>query len=191
LRSDMVPGATLPDYELPDHRGRPTRLSAIQGIDPLIVHIARGSYCPQEHQMGCELVGMFPRIQVGNAHLVTISPNTRRELVEFKASLGAGWPFLGDAELSVAEDLDIVEYTEPVHRSAIPHTLVLGPDLEIFKIYMGYYYWGRPSMHELHNDLRTLSARIRPDWDIVKPEVRAAWEDAERRSTAFYPYGRR
>jgi hypothetical protein len=34
----------------------------------------------------------------------------------------------------------------------IPHTFVLEPGLKIFKIYNGYWYWGRPTITELHMD---------------------------------------
>jgi hypothetical protein len=70
----------------------------------------------------------------------------------------------------------------------IPHTFVLEPGLKIYKIYNGYWYWGRPSTAELHQDLREIARRIRPDWKIDTPEMRAKWERGERQ--AFYPYGK-
>jgi hypothetical protein len=68
----------------------------------------------------------------------------------------------------------------------IPHTLVLEPGLRIFKIYNGYWYWGRPSVEDLRHDLREMFQRIRPDWDISDPELREAWERGERQR--FFPY---
>jgi hypothetical protein len=50
MRPDIARGGTFPDYELPDHTGVPRRLSEIQGDDPLILTLARGHYCPKEHQ---------------------------------------------------------------------------------------------------------------------------------------------
>ena len=44
MRPDMVPGATFPDYELPDHTEKARRLSELQGEDPLILTLARGHY---------------------------------------------------------------------------------------------------------------------------------------------------
>ncbi|OZA12259.1 MAG: alkyl hydroperoxide reductase, partial [Rhodobacterales bacterium 17-64-5] len=84
-------------------------------------------------------------------------------------------------------DLDIREYTDTSHDVMIPHTLVLGRGLEVYKIYNGYYYWGRPSMAELHADLRTVARRTYPDWDITRPELRQKWERGEK--SGFYPYG--
>jgi len=71
----------------------------------------------------------------------------------------------------------------------IPHTLVLEPELKIYKIYCGYWYWGRPSIYELWLDQREVTRRIRPDWDISSSEMRSAWERGER--DRFFPYGKR
>src|SRR5207237_984864 len=37
MRSDIAPGGTLPDYELPDHTQTIRKLSELQGDDPLIL----------------------------------------------------------------------------------------------------------------------------------------------------------
>ncbi|MFZ1928386.1 MAG: hypothetical protein WAU50_04570 [Candidatus Sulfotelmatobacter sp.] len=50
MRSDIVPGGIFPNYELPDHEGKLRKLSELQGADPLILTLARGHYCPKEHQ---------------------------------------------------------------------------------------------------------------------------------------------
>ncbi len=52
MRSDIRPGCVIPDYELPDHTGIVQRHSETQGDDPLILTLARGHYCPKEHQQG-------------------------------------------------------------------------------------------------------------------------------------------
>ncbi len=77
------------------------------------------------------------------------------------------------------KDLDIQEYTDP-HDPMVPHTFVLEPGLRIFSIYNGYWYWGRPSLHELHVDLREVLKRIRPDFDLHAEGLREAWESGER-----------
>jgi len=104
-------------------------------------------------------------------------------------SLGANWSFLCDPGRKVQQDLDIAEYTDPEHNAMIPYTLVLEPGLVIYKVYNGYWYWGRPSIEELRADLRQVTSKIRPDWDISDPKLRAAWERGER--DQFFPYGQR
>ena len=61
MRPDMVPGAVFPDYELPDHTNTRRRLSELQGEDPMILTLARGHYCPKEHQQHLELAGVLPK----------------------------------------------------------------------------------------------------------------------------------
>ena len=72
---------------------------------------------------------------------------------------------LSDPGRIIQKDLDIQEYTDPEHNPMIPHTLVLKPGLVIHKIYNGYWFWGRPSIADLWQDLRAVTSEIRPDWD--------------------------
>jgi len=36
--------------------------------------------------------------------------------------------------------------------------------------------------------LRAVLKKCRPDWDITRPELKAAWE--QRKRDRFYPYGK-
>lgn len=44
MRPDIVEGANLPDYELPDHTDKPRRLSVLQGDDPMVLMLGRGYF---------------------------------------------------------------------------------------------------------------------------------------------------
>ena len=162
MRSDIAPGGTFPDYELPDHENVPRKLSEIQGDDPLILTLARGNYCPKEHQQHLELAANYPKIAVAYTKIATISTDTHHSSQEFRASTGAQWPFLSDPERTVQKDLEIQEYTDPEHDPMIPHTLVLKPGLVIHSIYNGYWFWGRPSFVDLWHDLRDRHPRDPP-----------------------------
>jgi peroxiredoxin len=175
MRPDIVPGGVFPDYRLPDHTGTLCNLSKLQGGDPLILTLSRGHYCPKEHQQHLELSAFYPKIAVAYTQIATISTDDHHTLQEFRASLGAQWPFLSDPGRIVQKDLDIQEYTDPEHNPMIPYTLVLKPGLVIHSIYMGYWFWGRPSIADLWHDLREVSKEIRPDWDLNKPGLREAW----------------
>jgi peroxiredoxin len=180
MRSDIVPGGVLPDYELPDHEKVPRKLSDLQGDDPLILTLARGHYCPKEHQQHGELVAGYGKIAVAYTKIATISTDDDHLVKEFRASLGAQWPFLSDPGRIVQKDLEIQEYTDPENDPMIPHTLVLKPGLVIHSIYNGYWFWGRPSFDELWLDLRAASSEIRPDWDLDTPGLREAWDAGDR-----------
>jgi peroxiredoxin len=179
MRSDMVPGAVFPDYALPDENDIVRSLSEIQGDDPMILTLARGHYCPKEHQQHLELAAFQSKVAVAYTKIATISTDEHHESQEFRASVGAHWTFLSDPGRVVQQDLDIAEYTDPDSNPMIPHTLVLKPGLIIHRIYNGYWFWGRPSVYELWQDLRQASAEIRPDWDLSKPGLREAWESGD------------
>ncbi len=175
MRSDIAPGGTFPDYELPDHTSTTRKLSELQGDDPMILTLARGHYCPKEHQQHRELAEFYPKVAVAYTQVVTISTDTHHASQELRASVGAQWTFLSDPGRTVQKDLDIQEYTDPEHDPMIPHTLVLKPGLVIHSIYNGYWFWGRPSIEELRQDLRAVTREIRPDWDLSAPGLRDAW----------------
>src|SRR4051812_15500519 len=93
---NMVPGATLPDFSLPDHTSTVRSLSELQGRDPMILTLARGHYCPKEHQQHLELAAFQSRIAVAYTQIVTIATDEHHELQEFRASVGAQWTFMSD-----------------------------------------------------------------------------------------------
>ena len=185
MRADMVPGGTFPDYQLTDHTKTRRRLSELQGIDPMIVLLSRGHFCPKDHQQHLELAANYPKIAVSYTQIVTISTDNILETNEFRASVGAQWTFLSDAGRHVQKDLDIQEYTDPHHDPMIPHTLVLKPGLIIHSVYNGYWFWGRPSFDDLRHDLRDVTREIRPDWDLGAPGLRAEWQADDH--ARFYP----
>jgi peroxiredoxin len=179
MRADIVPGSVFPDYALPDHTNTVRKLSELQGDDPLILTLARGHYCPKEHQQHLELAAFYPKIAVGYTQVATIATDEHHTLQEFRASVGAQWPFLSDPGRIVQKDLDIQEYTDPDNDPMIPHTIVLGPGLVVHRIYNGYWFWGRPSVVDLWHDLRDLMREIRPDWDLSTPGLREAWDSGD------------
>jgi hypothetical protein len=50
MRSDIIPGARFPDYELTDHTRTRRLLSELQGNDPMILILSRGHYYPKDLQ---------------------------------------------------------------------------------------------------------------------------------------------
>jgi hypothetical protein len=127
-------------------------------------------------------------MEVGYCRLVTISTDNITLTNEYRSGVGAHWPFLSDAGRIVQKDLDIAEYTDRDHNPMIPHVIVLEPGLVIFKVYNGCWFFGRPTLEDLRQDLRAVTQKCRPDWDLTTPEMKAAWK--EGRKELFYPYGK-
>lgn len=186
MRADIVPGGVFPDYELTDHANTRRTLSELQGINPMILLLSRGHFCPKDDQQHLELAANYPKINVAYTRTVTISTDNILETKEFRDQVGAQWTFLSDAGRHVQQDLDIKEYTDPHHDPMIPHTLVLKPGLVIYSVYTGYWFWGRPSFEDLRRDLREVTRGIRPDWDLAAPGLREAWDAGDH--TVHHPY---
>jgi peroxiredoxin len=74
-------------------------------------------------------VQLHREIEVGYCRLVRISTDNITETNEYRSGVGAHWPFLSDAGRKIQKDLDIAEYTDPLHNPMIPHTIVLEPGL--------------------------------------------------------------
>jgi peroxiredoxin len=188
MRADIVPGAVFPDYELSDHTATRRKLSELQGPHPMVLVLSRGGFCPKDRRQAEGLVELHREMEVGYCRLVTVSTDNLLETNEFRAGIGAHWTFLSDAGRVIQRDLDIAEYTDPTHNPMIPHTIVLEPGLVVFKIYNGYWFFGRPSLEELRQDLRAVTKKCRPDWEITDAEHKAAWQRGEK--DGFYPYGK-
>jgi len=188
MRADIKPGAVFPDYDLSDHTGKHRKLSELQGPDPMVLTLSRGGFCPKDRRQMEGLAQLHREMEVGYCRLVTISTDNLLETNEFRAGVDAHWPFLSDPGRKVQKDLDIAEYTDPTHNPMIPHTLVLESGLVVFKVYGGYWFFGRPTVEELRLDLRAVLQKCRADWDITTPEMRAAWERGDK--SRFWPYGK-
>jgi len=171
----LTPGAVLPDFELPDDAGIPRRLSDLQGDDAMVLMLGRGEHCPRERQHQREMVRFSEWCPVAFTQLVTVLPNDQHDTNKMRIATGAFWPYLSDGDLEVQRALDIREYTDPHHDATVPHTLVLAPGLVIDKVYVGYWYWGRPSPYQLWEDLQSLFRRTKADFDPTVPEVREDW----------------
>lgn len=188
MRSDIKQGAVFPDYELSDHTGKHRKLSDLQGESPMVLVLGRGGFCPKDRRQAEGLLQLHREMEVGYCRMVTITTDNIIETNEYRSGVGAHWPFLSDSRRIVQKDLDIAEYTDPTHNPMIPHVIVLEPGLVVHKVYNGYWFFGRPTVEELRQDLRAVSMKCRPDWDITAPELRALWQQG--RKELFYPYGK-
>ncbi len=89
MRVDIVPGALFPDYELTDHTGTRRKLSDLQGPDPLILVLSRGSFCPKDRRQAEGLVQLHHEMEVGYCRLVTISTDNLIATNEYRTGVGA------------------------------------------------------------------------------------------------------
>src|SRR3954469_21560438 len=186
MSKGLTPGDTVPDFVLPDENGDMHRLSELQGDGLMVLMLGRGEHCPRERQHQREMLQFDEWGHVAFTQLVTVLPGELHDVYKLRLSTGAAWPYLADSELEVQEHFDIREYTDPHHAATVPHTVILGPGLHVMKVYVGYWFWGRPSAWQLWQDLQELARDTYTDFDPTVPEVRAAWE-AENAAMAGAP----
>ena len=145
MRSDIVPGGIVPGLRAArpheDH-SQAQRAARRRPADP---HARARPLLPEGAPAApASSPAFYPQIAVAYTQIATIATDDHHTIQEFRASVGAQWPFLSDPERTVQQDLDIQEYTDPEHDPMIPHTLVLKPGLVVHSIYNGYWFWGRP-----------------------------------------------
>ena len=119
MRADIVQGGIFTDYELSDHTAKRRKLSELQGPDPMVLVLSRGSFCLKDRRQAEGLIQLHRELEVGYCRLVTISTDNITQTNEYRSGVGAHWPFLSDAGRIVQKDLDIGEYTDPVHNPMI------------------------------------------------------------------------
>jgi len=164
-------GDVFPDFELPDHRKQPRRLSGYTrpsplderlGFDdgyPLILVFGRGFFCPRDGEQMRGLVRFQSELAVNYCKLVTVSADPPMVGAAFRKGLGAEWPFLSDEGREVIRSLGILDETEGEYAGVSrPFTFVLRPDLSIHRTYDGWFFVGRPTLEELRRDLREIMA---------------------------------
>ena len=177
----------FPDFELPDQRNIPKKLSSFTkpglmdehlGFSdgyPLILIFLRGFFCPRDQEQMRQLVQFQQELAVNYGKLVAVSVDPPIVQAAFRAGLGAQWSFLSDEQRTIVKQLNILDETEGeyAYRSQ-PYTFVLRPDLSIHAIYNGWFFVGRPTLEELRHDLRAIMER-RADYSYEAyntPEVK-------------------
>ena len=162
-------GDIFPDFELPDHNGKLRRLSSLTKQSeadkrydfkdgyPIVIIFSRGFFCPRDQAQFRSLVNFQEELNVNFCKILSISADDPMVSAAFRAGLGASWPFFSDVERSLIKELDILDETEGEYAyRALPYTFILKSNLEIFKIYNGWYFVGRPTIEELRQDFRSI-----------------------------------
>jgi peroxiredoxin len=157
---------TFLDLELPDHTGRTRALSEIASGDPVALFFSRGWWCPKEQRHLRGLVSIQDEFEVAYSKLVVVSVDSPEVQAAFRAGLAARFLFLSDAERRYLDKLGLRETTDTVHDPYRPAAFTLYPDLRIHAAYNGYWFWGRPTLQEIRQDMRAISMAIRDDWKL-------------------------
>jgi hypothetical protein len=151
------PGEVFPDLVLYDHAGNERSLSDLVAGDPTVVQTYRGWWCPKEQAFLRKLVALQDEMEVAYTRIVSISIDPPPVTAAFRAGLVA------------QEQLGLLETTDTVYRPYVPKVFTLFPDLTVHRAYDGYWFWGRPTLEELRQDMRAITQAVRPDWAAPTP----------------------
>jgi peroxiredoxin len=105
MRSDIVPRAILPDYELSDHTAKRRKLSELQGQYPMVLVLSRGGFCPKDRRQAEGLVAFHRELEVAYCRLVTISTDNITETNEYRSGVGAhglSFPTWGESSKKIS-----------------------------------------------------------------------------------------
>lgn len=162
-------GRPFPDLDLSDHNGHERHLSDVVAGDPTVLHFYRGWWCPKEQAYLRLLASWQVELEVAYSRIVSVSVDPPEVQAALRAGLDARWTFLSDPDRRWLPRLGLEEATDPTHRPYSPTVVVLKPDMVVQAVYDGYWFWGRPTLEELRQDLRTVSEQVRPDWSAPHP----------------------
>jgi peroxiredoxin len=152
------------DFSLIDHAGNQRELSDLAGGDPVILQFFRGWWCPKEQAFFRKLLTLQDEAEVAYCRMISVSVDVPDVSAAFRAGLGARWTFLCDPDRTVQEHLGLREATDTINHPYVPAVFTLFPDLRVHHSYNGYWFWGRPTLEELRQDMRNITREIRADW---------------------------
>jgi len=125
MRTDIVPGAMFPDYELSDHTGKHRKLSELQGPHPMVLVLSRGGFCPKDRRQAELLVQLHRELEVAYCRLVNISTDNITETNESSA------PTISPRQMNIAPAWARTGLSSPTRRvwfkkiSTSPNTRIL------------------------------------------------------------------
>jgi peroxiredoxin len=160
---------TFADFSLTDHAGNQRQLSDLAAGDPVILQFFRGWWCPKEQAFFRKLIALQDEAEVAYCRIISVSVDPPEVSAAFRAGIGARWTFLSDPERVVQEELGLRETTDTLNDPYVPAVFTLYPDLRVHRSYNGYWFWGRPTLEELRQDMRDITRAIRPDWEAPTP----------------------
>jgi peroxiredoxin len=99
MRSDIVPGAIFPDYELTDHAAKRRKLSELQGQHPMVLVLSRGGFCPKDRRQAEGLVELHRELEVAYCRLVTISTDNITQTIDILLALEGRGFLLQDGDV--------------------------------------------------------------------------------------------
>jgi peroxiredoxin len=101
-------GAQMPDFALPDERGRLANLSALLQTGPVVVSFNRGHWCPYCRMDLRSLAAHHDRIEELGASVVSIMPDSAQFTADYAQANELPFPVLSDMDLGYSLSLGLI-----------------------------------------------------------------------------------
>lgn len=161
-------GDVLPDFSLPDARGRIVTSGALLDRGPLVVAFFRGDWCPYCDVALRDLDAVSPAIRDAGASLVGILPERLEQLRRTAESKTIGFPLLSDADGRFSKMCG-VHYDIPAEHMDFYRTA--GIDLGE-RSGTGAWWLPLPAAYVAGRDGTIVEAFVNPDWSYrAEPEA--------------------
>jgi peroxiredoxin len=112
-------GERMPDFILPDEKGKLVRLENLLEQGPVVVSFHRGHWCPYCRLNADGLARIAPDVKRLGAQIVAISPETHQYGAELKSYANAPFPILADVDSGYALELNLLFWVGDEKREAM------------------------------------------------------------------------
>jgi peroxiredoxin len=168
-------GDIMPDFALPDERGRLVRLESLLGAGPVAIAFHRGHWCPYCRMNTRALAEAQGLIAREGAQVVAVMPDRQRYTAAFKGEAKARFPILTDIDNGYAFSLNLtIWFGDEMNRALakggrivpdyqgndgwffpIPATFVVAPNRRVAARFVDPDYRRRMAIEDLVEALRS------------------------------------
>jgi peroxiredoxin Q/BCP len=131
------PGATAPDFTLPDQDGNPVTLSALRGKSVVLYFYPKAD-TPGCTTQACGVRDHRPDYEQADAVVLGVSPDPVKKVKKFHDKFGLGFTLLADEDHRVAEAYGVWVEKSMYGRTYMGNertTFVIGPDGTIRSVF--------------------------------------------------------
>ncbi|HYB28331.1 MAG TPA: thioredoxin-dependent thiol peroxidase [Solirubrobacteraceae bacterium] len=142
----LEPGATAPDFTLPDQHGDPVKLSDLRG-QTVVLYFYPKADTPGCTTQACGVRDHRADYDRSGTVVLGVSPDPVKPIAKFDEKYGLGFPLLSDEDHSVAEAYGVWVEKHRYGRTYMGNertTFVIGPDGTIKDVFRNV----KPDQHD-------------------------------------------
>lgn len=100
-------GSSAPDFTLPDHEGKPRKLSALARDEAVILYFYPADFTPGCTREACDLRDLHTQILSAGLKVVGVSPQSPESHARFREKFSLPFTLLADEDKQVIKAYDV------------------------------------------------------------------------------------